>query len=122
MEVHLKIELPVTVTNIAGNAEEGSQIINNDEQIYSHHQCQPIIDIADAKYDIKNNYNYLRGKRSIPIIDYNPRNENLSKQALIDRGYDQNRCPFAPCVVFFADLTVLTKNINGLLSVALNSV
>ena len=97
VEVHLKIELPVAVTNIAGNAEEGSQIINNDEQIYSHHKCQPILDIADAKYDITHNYDYLRGKGSIPIIDYNPRNENLSKQALIDRGYDQNGWPFAPC-------------------------
>jgi len=97
VEVHLKIELPVAVTNIAGNATEGSQIINNDEQIYSHHQCQPIVDIADAKYDITNNYNYLRGKCSIPIIDYNPRNENLSKQAIINRGYDQNGWPLAPC-------------------------
>ena len=34
---------------------------------------------------------------SIPIIDYNPRNENLSKQTLIDRGYDQKGWPFAPC-------------------------
>jgi hypothetical protein len=97
VEVHLKIELPVAVTNIAGNAAEGSQIINNDEQIYNHHQCQPIIDIADAKYDITNNYDYIRSKCSIPIIDYNPRNENLSKQTLIDRGYDQNGWPFAPC-------------------------
>ena len=99
VEVHLKIELPVAVTNIAGNAEEGSQIINNDEQIYNHHQCQPIIDIADAKYDITNNYDYLRSKCSIPIIDYNPRNENLSKQTLIVRGYDQNGWPFAPCAL-----------------------
>ncbi|MEE9168279.1 MAG: hypothetical protein V3U73_00865 [bacterium] len=97
VEVHLKIELPVAVTNIAGNAREGSQIIDNDEQIYNHHRCQPIIDIADAKYDITNNYDYLRGKCSIPIIDYNSRNENLSKQALLDRGYDQNGWPFAPC-------------------------
>ena len=99
VEVHLKIELPVAVTNIAGNADEGSQIINNDEQIYNHHQCQPIIDIADAKYDITNNYDYLRSKCSIPIIDYNPRNENLSKQTLIVRGYDQNGWPFAPCAL-----------------------
>ncbi len=97
VEVHLKIELPVAVTNIAGNAEEGSQIIDNDEQIYNHHLCQPVIDIADSKYDIIRNYDYLRGKCSIPIIDYNPRNENLSKKALSDRGYDQNGWPFAPC-------------------------
>lgn len=97
MEVHLKIELPVAVTNIAGNAEEGSQIIHNKEQIYNHHKAQVKIDIADAKYDIINNYNYIRGKGSIPIIDYNRRNEDLSKQTLLNRGYDQKGWPFAPC-------------------------
>jgi hypothetical protein len=100
VEVHLKIELPVAVTNISGNADEGRQIIQNDEQIYDHHRAavnQVKVDIADAKYDITSNYEYLRGKGSIPIIDYNPRRENLSKQALLDRGYDQNGWPFAPC-------------------------
>ena len=95
-----KIELPVAVTNIAGNADEGSQIINNDEQIYNHHSAaadQVKVDIADAKYDITNNYEYIRGKGSIPIIDYNPRRENLSRQAILDRGYDQRGWPFAPC-------------------------
>jgi len=97
IEVHLKIELPVAVTNIAGNAEEGSQIIHNKEQIHHHHKAQVKIDIADAKYDIINNYNYIRAKGSIPIIDYNRRNEDLSKQTLLNRGYDQKGWPFAPC-------------------------
>jgi hypothetical protein len=100
VEVHLRLELPVAVTNIAGNADEGSQIIDNNEQIQKYHPAvgnQVKIDIADAKYDIIKNYHYIRGKGSIPIIDYNPRNENLSKQALINRGYDQKGWPFAPC-------------------------
>lgn len=97
VEVHLNIELPAAVTNIAGNAEEGSQLIQNKEQIHSYHACEVNIDIADSKYDITTNYNYIRGKGSIPIIDYNPRRENLSKQALLDRGYDQKGWPFAPC-------------------------
>jgi len=97
VEVHLQIELPVAVTNISGNAEEGSQFIKNKEQIHNHHKCQVKIDILDSKYDIINNYDYIRSKGSIPIIDYNPRNENLSKQTLINRGYDQNGWPFAPC-------------------------
>ena len=97
VEIHLNIELPVAVTNISGNAEEGSQFIKNKEQIHNHHQCQVKIDIADAKYDIIKNYNYIRGKEAIPIIDYNIRNENLSKKALINRGYDQKGWPFAPC-------------------------
>ena len=97
VELHLKIELPVAVTNIAGNAEEGNQIIVNDEQIAEHHHCQTKVEIADAKYDIADNYEYIRAKGSIPIIDYNPRNENLSQQALLDRGYDEKGWPFAPC-------------------------
>lgn len=97
VEVHLQIELPVAVTNISGNAEEGSQIITNKQQIDSHNCCDVKIDIADAKYDIINNYNYIRKSGSIPIIDYNPRNEKLSKQNLVERGYDQNGWPFAPC-------------------------
>jgi hypothetical protein len=48
IELHLKIELPVAVTNIAGNAEEGSQIIVNKQQISSHHCCEAKIDIADV--------------------------------------------------------------------------
>jgi len=97
VELHLKIELPVAVTNIAGNAQEGSQIITNDDQIDSHHHCRVNIDIADAKYDITKNYDYIRAKGSIPIIDYNRRRENLSRQAIIDRGYDEKGWPFAPC-------------------------
>jgi len=103
VELHLKIELPVAVTNISGNAEEGSQLIQNKEQIHNHHRCQVNIDIADSKYDIINNYKYIRGKGSIPIIDYNPRNENLSKQALRNRGYDQKGWPF--CTLWPADQT-----------------
>jgi len=97
VELHLKIELPVAVTNIAGNAQEGNQIITNDDQIDSHHHCRVNIDIADAKYDITKNYDYIRAKGSIPIIDYNRRRENLSRQAIIDRGYDEKGWPFAPC-------------------------
>ena len=97
VEVYLKIELPVAVTNISGNAEEGNMLVLNKNQIINHHNCQAKIDIADSKYDIINNYSYLRTKGSIPIIDYNVRNENLSKQALLNRGYDQKGWPFAPC-------------------------
>ena len=97
VELQLKIELPVAVSNIAGNADEGSLIIVNDDQIAAHHRCQVKVDIADAKYDITNNYEYIRARGSIPIIDYNRRRENLSRQALLDRGYDEKGWPFAPC-------------------------
>ena len=90
VELLLKIELPVAVTNIAGNADEGSQVITNKQQIVVHHPCDVKVDIADAKYDIINNYESIRRSGSIPIIDYNRRNEKLSIQALLERGYDQN--------------------------------
>ena len=93
VELHLNIELPVAVTNISGNAEEGSQLIHNKDQIHNHHHCKVIIDIADAKYNTTYNYEYIRGKGSIPIVDYNPRNEDLSKQTLRNRGYDQKGWP-----------------------------
>ena len=97
VELSLKIELPVAVTNIAGNADEAKLIIANKEQIACHHHGQVKIDIADAKYDAIANYNYVRASGSIPIIDYNVRNEKLAKPDLIARGYDQNGWPFAPC-------------------------
>ena len=69
VEPDLKLELPVAATNISGNGEEGKIIINNTEQINTHHSCETKIDIADAKYDIIDNYTRLRANGSIPIID-----------------------------------------------------
>lgn len=69
VEPDLKLELPVAATNICGNGEEGKIIINNTEQMNTHHDCDTKIDIADAKYDIIDNYTCLRANGSIPIID-----------------------------------------------------
>jgi len=97
VELDLKLELPVAATNIAGNGEEGSMLIVNNEQIDPHHRARIKVDIADAKYDITKNYQYLRDKGSVPIIDYNRRRENISSAALRERGYDTNGWPYAPC-------------------------
>lgn len=97
VEPHLGIELPVAVSNIAGNAEEGNYLVINREQISEHHDCKPTVDLADSKYDTISNYNYIRSQGAIPIIDYNPRNEKLSRDDLLKRGYDQQGTPFAPC-------------------------
>ncbi|MBW6487355.1 MAG: hypothetical protein K0B01_14515 [Syntrophobacterales bacterium] len=97
VEPLLGIELPVAVTNIAGNAEEGSYLVINREQILKHHACKTAVDCADSKYDIISNYNYIRNQGAIPIIDYNRRNEKLKRDDLLKRGYDQQGTPFAPC-------------------------
>ena len=97
VEFALGIEMPVAANNIAGNAEEADFLIANTDQIYEHHDCEVKIVIADSKYDTIKNYEYVRGKGAIAIIDYNPRRENLKKCDLISRGYDQNGQPFSPC-------------------------
>lgn len=96
IELSLGLELPVGCLSIAGNAEEGNQFIPSQEQISSHHPNIKI-HLADAKYDELHNYEYARTHGSIPLIDYNVRNENVSLEGLKLRGYDRNGWPFAPC-------------------------
>ena len=96
IELCLGIELPVGCLSIAGNAEEGNQFSPLKEQISRHHPNTKV-DLADAKYDELHNYEYARKMGSIPLIDYNVRNENVSVDSLKLRGYDRNGWPFAPC-------------------------
>jgi hypothetical protein len=97
IELDLGIELPVACTTIAGNGEEGRHFISNKNQILHHHDKVSKIHLAAAKYDETNNYQFSRSQGAIPIIDYNPRSENLSPQALKTRGYDHKGRPYAPC-------------------------
>jgi len=98
IELFLGLELPVGCLTISGNAEEGNQFIPVKEQVSRHHPNTKI-DLADAKYDELHNYEYARNRGSIPLIDYNVRNEDVSLEALKLRGYDRNGWPFAPCGV-----------------------
>jgi len=97
IELDLGLELPVACTTIAGNAEEGRHFITNRAQVQAHHGKSSKIDLADAKFDELNNYNFSRSHGAIPLIDYNPRNETITQVALKQRGYDQNGWPYAPC-------------------------
>jgi hypothetical protein len=97
VELSLGIELPVACTTIAGNAQEGNQYIPVKMQILDHHGKKSTVDLADAKYDELHNYQFSRSNGAIPIIDYNPRNENISATHLKQRGYDRNGWPYAPC-------------------------
>jgi len=90
VEIQFGIELPVAISHIPGNADEGSYLINNRKRIQQYHAANVMIDIAAAKYDITQNYLYIQEQSAIPIIDYNPRNEKLSKTNLKERGYDHN--------------------------------
>jgi hypothetical protein len=99
VEMDLGLELPVACTTLAGNAHEGKHYIINREQILEYHGKTSKIDLADAKYDEHDNYAFSRFHGAIPIIDYNPRSENVTAVALKERGYDRNGWPYAPCGV-----------------------
>jgi len=99
VEMDLGLELPVACSTLAGNAHEGKHYILNREQILQYHGKTSKIDLADAKYDEHLNYAFSRSHGAIPIIDYNPRNENITATALKERGYDRNGWPYAPCGV-----------------------
>jgi hypothetical protein len=98
IELSLGLELPAGCLTISGNAEEGNQFIPLKEQLSKHHPNTKI-DVADAKYDELHNYQFARATASIPLIDYNVRNEDVSLEGLKRRGYDRNGWPFAPCGV-----------------------
>ncbi len=55
------------------------------------------MDLGDGHYNDEPNYKWCRENESEPDFDYNPRNEDLSEEALLMRGYDKNVSPFAPC-------------------------
>lgn len=55
------------------------------------------VELADAGYDVVENYQGIRGRGGIPIIADNPRREDLSPKALVARGYDTHGTPYAPC-------------------------
>jgi len=94
IEPHLGIELPIGCITIAGNAQEGNTFIPLHEQIRRFHCIDPRIHLLDAKYDELHNYEFVRKQGAIPLIDYNPRNEKLVREALLQRGYDRNGWPF----------------------------
>ena len=98
IEPELGIELPVACITKPGSAKDGNYLIPLKEQIkWSHPSLETYIDIGDAGFDEIDDYNWCRAEGSIPIFDYNVRNENLSQQTLFNRGYNQNGWPYAPC-------------------------
>lgn len=98
VEPELGLELPLTSFVGNGFLHEGSVLIPLRQRIHQRHPyLKTTIDIADAGYDDTPNYDYIRASSSIPFIDYNKRSEDLSQEAILKRGYDQNGYPFSYC-------------------------
>jgi hypothetical protein len=92
----LGLELPVGTSTYPANANEGNHFL-------AHRGALAIpvlpgqVHLGDAAYDISANYQWIRAHGGIAIFAYNPRNEDLSPEALFERGYDPNGTPYAPC-------------------------
>lgn len=98
VEPETGLELPIAVRTEDGSHHDGNSFIPLREQIKEHHpELETHIDIGDAGFDYINNYEYSRRNGSLPIFAYNPRNEDLTQNALYLRGYDHNGYPYAPC-------------------------
>lgn len=96
INVALGLELPVACSTYPANADEGGLFLSHRSKVPIPYQPSQIHDL-DSGYDRKNIYLTLASNGVIPLIDYNPRRENLSREALLERGYDQFGTPYAPC-------------------------
>ena len=100
IEPELGLEFPIACVTSPGSVKDGKRFIDIKNQFkWNHPILKNYIDIGDCGFDDTKNYNWCRAEGSVPVFDYNRRNENLSQQALKTRGYDQNGAPFAPCGV-----------------------
>jgi len=98
VEPETGLELPIAVITEDGSHHDGNLFIALREQIKKYHpDLETHIDIGDAGFDDTDNYEYSRDDGSLPIFTYNPRNENLTQNALQLRGYDDKGYPYAPC-------------------------
>lgn len=92
----LGLELPLGNSTYPADAHEGTHFI-------AHRAALAIpvrpgqVHLGDSAYDITANYCWLRDRGGVAVIDYNPRNEHLDPASLMQRGYDSNGTPYAPC-------------------------
>jgi hypothetical protein len=94
--IELGLELPVGSSTYPANAAEGRHFPEHRAKVAIPFLPRQV-ELADAGYDVVENYQDIRGRGGIPIIAYNPRREDLSPEALVARGYDTHGTPYAPC-------------------------
>jgi len=92
----LELELPVANSTYPANADEGHCFPEHRSKVALPPQPGQV-HVLDGRYDQISVYQGVRQTQGIPIISYNPRNEKLSPEVLLERGYDENGTPYAPC-------------------------
>jgi len=92
----LGLELPVGNSTYPANAKEGNKFIPHRTQLQV-----PVVpgqvQLGDSAYDLTRHYEWLHEQGAIAVFDYNRRNEHVDETSLLNRGYDQNGTPYAPC-------------------------
>jgi hypothetical protein len=92
----LALELPVGNSTDPANTNEGTAFIPHRTKL-----AVPLrpgqVHLGDAANDITANYEWLHEHGAIAVFAYNRRNEHVDETSLLNRGYDQNGTPYAPC-------------------------
>jgi hypothetical protein len=92
----LALELPVGTSTYPANAKEGTEFLPHRRKL-----AVPVrpgqVQLGDSANDIIANYEWLHDHGAIAVFDYTQRNEHVDATSLLDRGYDQNGTPYAPC-------------------------
>ncbi len=92
----LGLELPVGTSTSPADANEGTHFLAHRATL-----AIPVlpgqVQLGDAAYDVTTNYQGLGEQGGIAVFAYNPRNEHLTPEALVKRGYDPYGTPYAPC-------------------------
>jgi hypothetical protein len=92
----LALELPLGNATYPADTNEGSAFIAHRTAL-----AMPVlpgqVHLGDAAYDVTATYRWMHDHGGIALFDYNRRNEHLDPASLVNRGYDQNGTPYAPC-------------------------
>ena len=92
----LGLELPLGTSTYPGNTKEGSEFIPHRSKLavpVRHGQTH----LGDSGNDVTANYEWLHDQGAIAVFAYNRRNEHVDETSLLNRGYNQNGTPYAPC-------------------------
>jgi hypothetical protein len=92
----LDLEMPVAHSTYQANVNEGNCCLEHRAKVPLPRLPEGV-EVFDGAYDQISIYQEVRRTQGIPIIVYNPRNEKRSPEALLERGYDENGSPYAPC-------------------------
>ncbi len=97
VEVRLgNLILPIAVSVHPANTWEGNVFPDHHRQT-DDQGFEERLHILDGGYDCGEDNAHLRGRGCLPVIKYNPRREDLSPEALAERGYDEQGWPLADC-------------------------